>query len=155
MTDLMVNTRPRAYTTLSTFDDGETFSTRARTITEADVVHFSALTRDWHPQHSDAEWASDSQFGERIAHGMLLLSYAIGQMDLDPERVKALRGLQRVTFKRPVPLGTTIHVRGSVLGSRAHHGGQRVVSIGFYILGSGDLLFARGEFEAVVRDRED
>lgn len=151
MTHTLVNTSAPVYSTLSTFEDGETFTTRARTITEADVVQFAALTRDWHPQHSDAEWASGSQFGERIVHGMLLLSYAIGQMELDPDRVIALRGIQRVTFKRPVPFGTTVHVRGSVLGSKARHEGKRVITLGFYVLG-GDLLFARGELDAVVRD---
>ena len=48
---------------------GQPFTTRGRTVTEADVVGFAALTGDWHPQHSDAQWAADSPFGERIAHG--------------------------------------------------------------------------------------
>ena len=44
---------------------------RGRTITEADVVQFAALTGDLHPQHTDAAWAAESRFGERVAHGML------------------------------------------------------------------------------------
>jgi acyl dehydratase len=48
--------------------EGPTFETRGRTITEADVVSFSALTGDGHPQHADAAWAARSAFGERIAH---------------------------------------------------------------------------------------
>ena len=59
-------------------------ATRGRTITEADVVSFAALTGDWHPQHADAEWASQGRFGERVAHGMLVLSYALGLMPLRP-----------------------------------------------------------------------
>ena len=35
------------------------------------MVAFAALTGDCHPQHTDAEWAARSPFGERIAHGML------------------------------------------------------------------------------------
>ncbi len=42
---------------------------RGRTITEADVVQFAALTGDLHPQHTDAAWAASSRFGERVAHG--------------------------------------------------------------------------------------
>ena len=38
---------------------GERFTTRGRTVTEADVVGFAALTGDWHPQHADAEWADE------------------------------------------------------------------------------------------------
>ena len=50
-------------------EPGQEFTTRGRTVTEADVVGFASLTGDWHPQHSDAEWAASSPFGERIAHG--------------------------------------------------------------------------------------
>jgi 3-hydroxybutyryl-CoA dehydratase len=91
---------------------GQAFTTRGRTVTEADVVGFAALTGDWHPQHSDAEWAAASPFGERIAHGMLVLSLAAGLMPFDPERVVALRRVGDVTFKRPVHIGDTLHVTG-------------------------------------------
>jgi 3-hydroxybutyryl-CoA dehydratase len=93
---------------------GQAFTTRARTVTEADVVGFAALTGDWHPQHSDAEWAAESPFGERIAHGMLVLSLAAGLVPFAPERVVALRRIRDVTFKRPVRLGDTLHVTGRV-----------------------------------------
>ena len=55
-----------------------------------------------------------SRFGERVAHGMLVLSYAVGLVPFDPERVVALRGLDSVTFKRPVLIGDTIRVRSRV-----------------------------------------
>ena len=42
-------------------ETGQQFTTRGRTVTEADVVAFAALTGDWHPQHSDAEWAASLQ----------------------------------------------------------------------------------------------
>jgi acyl dehydratase len=93
---------------------GERFTTRGRTVTEADVVSFAALTGDWHPQHADAVWAADSQFGERIAHGMLVLSFAVGLVPLDPQRIVALRRVSDAVFKRPVLLGDTIHVEGRV-----------------------------------------
>jgi acyl dehydratase len=93
---------------------GDAFETRARTVTESDVASFAALTGDMHPQHTDAVWAAGSAFGERIAHGMLVLSYALGQLAFDPEHVMALRGVRNAVFKRPVRLGDTIHVRGRV-----------------------------------------
>ena len=94
------------------FDDlavGMRFSTRGRTITESDVASFAALTGDTHPQHTDAVWAATSPFGRRIAHGLLVVSYAVGLLELDPERVIALRRVRDATFKRPVALGDTIH----------------------------------------------
>jgi 3-hydroxybutyryl-CoA dehydratase len=93
---------------------GETFASQGRTITEADLVSFSALTGDRHPVHADAVWAENSQFGGRIAHGMLLLSYAVGMAPFDPEYVVALRGVDEVTFRRPVHIGDIVHLEGEV-----------------------------------------
>jgi 3-hydroxybutyryl-CoA dehydratase len=93
---------------------GERFRTAGRTITETDLVSFAALTGDRHPLHTDAEWASRSEFNGRIAHGMLLLSYCVGLVPLDPAYVLALRGFERVAFKRPVRIGDTIHVEGEL-----------------------------------------
>ena len=95
-------------------EGGERFVTRGRTITEADIVQFATLTGDMHPQHTDAAWAAESRFGERIAHGMLVLSYAVGLVPLDPERVVALRRVADVVFKHPAYIGDTIRVDGRI-----------------------------------------
>ena len=100
--------------TSTTLGAGTHLVSRARTITESDLVSFAAITGDWHPQHVDAEWAADSHFGERIAHGMLVLSYSVGLMGFDPERVVALRGIDSLTFKRPVAIGDTIRAEADV-----------------------------------------
>src|SRR3954452_13432511 len=83
---------------------------RGRTVTEADVAMFAGLTGDFHPQHVDAEWAATSPFGERIAHGLLVLSLAAGLVDFDSDEVIALRPVRDVVCKRPVKLGDTIRV---------------------------------------------
>jgi 3-hydroxybutyryl-CoA dehydratase len=93
---------------------GGRFQTRGRTITETDLVSFAALTGDFHPIHTDVEWAAESEFNGRIAHGMLLLSYCVGLVPLDPAQVMALRGFERIAFKRPVRIGDTIHVEGEL-----------------------------------------
>lgn len=93
---------------------GGRFRSPGRTITETDLVSFATLTGDFHPLHTDVEWAAESEFNGRIAHGMLLLSYCVGLVPLDPEHVLALRGFERVAFKRPVRIGDTIHVDGTL-----------------------------------------
>jgi 3-hydroxybutyryl-CoA dehydratase len=93
---------------------GERFTSGERTVRDTDVIVFSALTGDWHPQHCDPEWAAASPFGERIAHGMLVLSLAVGLVPLDPNRVLALRRVSDVVFKRPVRLEDTISVSGEI-----------------------------------------
>jgi len=97
---------------------GQRFSGAERTVGEADVNVFAALTGDSHPQHCDPEWARTSPFGARIAHGMLILSFAVGLIPLDPERVLALRRVHDATFKRPVRLGDTISVAGELTALR-------------------------------------
>ncbi len=93
---------------------GGRFRSPGRTITETDLVSFATLTGDFHPLHTDVEWAAGSEFNGRIAHGMLLLSYCVGLVPLDPDHVLALRGFERVAFKRPVRIGDTIHVEGEL-----------------------------------------
>lgn len=94
------------------------FVTRGRTITEADVVSFAALTGDFHPQHVDASWSEDSLFGERVAHGLLVVSYAVGLVPFDPDYVVALRRFPELIFKRPVLIGDTIRVHGRIVRLR-------------------------------------
>jgi 3-hydroxybutyryl-CoA dehydratase len=103
---------------VSTVATAERFVTSARTIDEADIMAFAELTGDKHPQHMDAEWAAGSRFGERIAHGMLVLSCAVGLVRFDPERVVALRRVGDAVFKLPVKIGDSIHVNGQVVRTR-------------------------------------
>jgi 3-hydroxybutyryl-CoA dehydratase len=128
------------------------FTSRGRTITEADVVAFAALTGDWHPQHSDAVWAAESAFGERIAHGMLVVSFAVGLVDFDPQRVIALRRVRDVVFKRPVRLGDTIHVEGSESERRAVDDDNALVTWSWRIVNQDGELVCRALVEALVRE---
>ena len=96
----------------------ERFVTASRTIGEEDIMSFAKLTGDMHPQHTDAEWAAGSRFGDRIAHGLLVQACAVGLVRFDPERVVALRRVGDAVFKLPVKIGDTIHVEGQVVGSR-------------------------------------
>lgn len=125
--------------------------TGGRTITEADVVGFSALTGDHHPQHTDAEWAGAGPFGERVAHGMLVLSYALGLVEIDPERIVALRRIEEVVFKRPVKIGDTIHVEAKVLRPDE---GRGLEAWEWRIVNQRDELVIRAKVEAVVRSEE-
>jgi 3-hydroxybutyryl-CoA dehydratase len=130
---------------------GTSLSSRGRTITEADLASFAALTGDWHPQHSDAEWAAESRFGERIAHGMLVLSYSIGMLGFDPERVVALRGLDSVTFKRPVRIGETIRVEADVEEAKQLDDGHELITLRWRVLGAGGQLAVRARVQVVHR----
>ena len=129
-------------------EPGSRTTTRGRTITESDIASFACLTGDSHPQHTDASWASTSPFGERIAHGMLVLSYAVGLVDFDPERIVALRRIEEVVFKRPVKIGDTIHVDVALLGD---DDGRGIEAYEWRVRNQDDKLVLRAVVEAVVK----
>ncbi|MCY3796849.1 MAG: MaoC/PaaZ C-terminal domain-containing protein [Chloroflexi bacterium] len=113
------------------FEIGATMRTRGRTITEADLVNFAALTGDYNPMHTDADYAKDSFMGQRVAHGLLTLSYAVGQayqLGILERTVLGFRGVE-MKFSSPVYIGDTIHVELKVSETKAARrlGGGTVV----------------------------
>jgi acyl dehydratase len=95
------------------FREGETFTTAARTVTEAAVDAFAGLSGDFNPLHTDEEAARQTPMKGRIAHGMLVLSVATGlanQLGLFEGTTLALLGMDRLKWTAPVRPGDTIHV---------------------------------------------
>jgi acyl dehydratase len=138
-------------TSFERLEPGDRFATPGRTVTETDLVAFSALTGDVHPQHTDAEWAAAGRFGERIAHGLLVLSYAAGLVAFDPDQVLALRRVSDVVFKQPVRIGDTIHVEGEVESKRELDAGHGLVAVGWRIVNQRGRLVAKARVEVVWR----
>ena len=132
-------------------ETGVAFTTAGRTITESDLVSFAALTGDRHPLHTDARWAAESPFGERVAHGMLVLSYALGLMPFDPARVVALRGVEGVVFKRPARIGDTIRVEGAIDSLEALDATVGLVTCGWRVLNERDQTIARARLKVLWR----
>jgi 3-hydroxybutyryl-CoA dehydratase len=138
------------------FDDlrlGDAMESSGRTVTEYDVVSFASLTGDWHPQHADAAWAAESPFGRRIAHGMLVISYAIGLLPIDPRVVLALRSIDGAVLKRPVGLGDTIRVRAKVAGLRPLADDTGLVTLAVRIVNQDGELVCRMEIVVLWRRR--
>lgn len=133
---------------------GQRFRSGRRTVRDTDVIVFSALTGDWHPQHCDPEWAARSLFGERIAHGMLVLSLAVGLVPLDPERVLALRRVGDVVFKRPVRLNDVISVAGELTALRPLDTGTGLVDLSWAIRNQDDELVCRANVQVLWRRDE-
>ena len=130
---------------------GERFRTAGRTVSEADIASFAALTGDTHPQHVDPAWAAGSRFGEQIAHGLLVLSFAAGSMPFDPERVVALRRVGDAVFKQPVLIGDTVHVEGEVVGLREVDADNGLVECRWRVVNQHGRLVLRASVELVWR----
>ena len=99
------------------YDDlfvGLRFRSPGRTITEADLVNFAGLTGDFSELHTSDVYGKASQFGKRVAHGMLGLAYAHGLMwpmtgELR-ETAIAFLGITDWRFVGPIFIGDTIFV---------------------------------------------
>ena len=130
-------------------EPGHEFTTRGRTVTEADVVAFASLTGDWHPQHCDAQWAGGSPFGERIAHGLLVVALASGLVPFDPGRVVALRRVCDATFKRPVRFGDTLRVEGRIAELAPATDDAGLVTFAWNVVNQEDRTVCRARVEVL------
>ncbi len=124
------------------YQEGATFETRGRTITEADIVAFAGLSYDTNPLHTDAEYAKGTPFGQRIAHGALGFSVATGlawQLGFLEGTVVAFTETEW-KFRAPIFIGDTVKLQLIVTKLRA----SKAVGGGFVTV-SAKLLNQRGE----------
>ena len=99
---------------------GSSRASYARTVTEADVVLHAGQTGDFYPHHMDAEFARTQPFGQRIAHGTLILSMSVGMLAGAINEHAMSYGYDRVRFVRPVFMGDTIRARAQITAVRDH-----------------------------------
>lgn len=138
------------------FSVGQQMRTRGRTITEADLVQFGSLTGDFNPMHFDAEYMKTHLLGSRIAHGMLTLSYAVGQayqLGFLEKTVLAFRGLE-MKFSLPVYIGDTLHVElmTKEVKPAARMGGG-LVTLEVKIINQEDKTVQKGEWIVLMASR--
>jgi acyl dehydratase len=131
--------------------EGEEIRTHGRTIGEFDLTAFGALTGDCAPQHLDHTFGATGPFGGRIAHGALVISYALGLVPIDPDRLIALRGLRDITFKAPVRIGDTIHVVARVGSLTPLDDECGVVELIARVVNQADKSVARMKMDVVWR----
>lgn len=130
---------------------GDTSVSRARTITETDLVQFAMITGDWHPIHTDKEYASaDPRFGQRIAHGALVISFGLGLVEFWPPAMKAFYGLDKLRFVAPTVIGDTVRVETEVLDVAERPDGDGVVTYRFVVLNHRDEPRCVADLKALV-----
>ena len=92
---------------------GVAWRSGGRTVTEADIAAFAGVSGDFNPIHVDAQYAAGTVFGQRVAHGALVLAIATGlrqQQGTFRGTLKAWLGMRDWRFTAPVLIGDTIHV---------------------------------------------
>ena len=137
------------------FSVGQKFVTKARTITEADVVNFAGLSWDHNQLHTDAEYAASTLYGKRIAHGLLgVIAHAGLSYELTEDSILALLELTW-QFKAPIYIGDTIHVEQIVKNLRESNAGDRgILTFEKEVLNQKDEVVQTGTTTILLAKRE-
>jgi acyl dehydratase len=104
------------------FRVGEEIITESRTVTEQDILTFAGLTGDNNRIHTDAEFSRAGPFGQRVAHGLLGLSFSMGlawRTGFLDGTVLAFREINEWKFVKPVFIGDEIRAELTILEARA------------------------------------
>jgi acyl dehydratase len=131
--------------------------TGGRTVTEADIVAFAGVSGDFNPIHVDVEHASASPFGERIAHGALVLAIATGLRQQEGRfrgTLKAWLGMRDWRFKAPVRIGDTLSVENRIAElnpAKDHEDGLAIQNV--EVLNQRGEVVAAGQFVTLMRRR--
>jgi 3-hydroxybutyryl-CoA dehydratase len=138
---------------------GEKSLSPGRTMTETDVVFFAAFTGDWLSIHTDAEYAKNSVFGERIAHGMLVLTVGSalllrqGDHALLPKATIALYEIEKVRFVAPTKIGDTLHTESEIIRMTAVDRSRGLIVIRGEIKNQRDEIVATFRLKGLVGRR--
>ena len=144
------------------FEDVEVgfrFETPGRTVAEADLIAFAGVSGDFNPLHTDAVYAVGSIYGERIAHGALVLSLATGlrqRTGLFDGTLMGLLEIRKWRFVAPVRIGDTIRVANEITELRETSKPDRGLMVQrIDVLNQDDAVVAGGEFVMLLRRRAD
>ena len=136
------------------FEVGQRAITAGRTVTESDIVTFAGLSGDYNQIHTDIEFSKGTPFGQRVAHGVLVLSIATGliaQAGFIEGTVLAFREINNWKFAKPVFIGDTVQVVADIIETKAlpRLGGGAVV-IKLSVKNQDDDVVMRGKWTALM-----
>ncbi|HMP92059.1 MAG TPA: MaoC/PaaZ C-terminal domain-containing protein [Phnomibacter sp.] len=95
-------------------------NTHGRTITETDIVMHAGQSGDFFPHHMDAEWCNTQPFKQRIAHGTLIFTVAVGLTAHTINEVGMTYGYERLRFIKPVYINDTLKVTVTITDKKDH-----------------------------------
>ena len=133
---------------------GETHETPGITVTDWHVMNFAGVSMDFFELHTNEEYARGTQFGRRVAHGLLGLAMADGLKHRSTFQVEAIASLHwSWSFTAPIFIGDTIRATLSVLGKRPSRSksDRGVVTVGYEVLNQADDVVQRGENRMLVK----
>jgi acyl dehydratase len=152
--------RRRELTGLDALEDyvvGDAFETAPVPVDAEGVQRFSELTGDFHPLHTDEEYARHGPFGRLVAHGLLTLSLAVGQVvasGVYGQSVLAMVGIEDVRFIAPVYFGDSVKTGVQIEAVRILEDGMRgVVSLSYGVRNQHENTVLTFKLRLLVRRR--
>jgi len=119
------------------------------TVTERDIELFTELTGDYHPLHHDDDYAAQTQFGSRITQGLLTASFISRIIGMHLPGKRALYLSQDLKFIRPVHIGDTLNVIGTITAKETEKRDTIVIKTDIY--NQDDTLVLTGTAKVWVR----
>jgi acyl dehydratase len=112
------------------FEVGQTIEHETRrTVSESDNQQFCDMTMNQQPLHLDADFAEDTQFGQRLVNGLYTMSLAVGVSipETTDGTIVANLSYDDVEHPNPVFHGDTIRAQSTVTDKRETSDGERGV----------------------------
>jgi 3-hydroxybutyryl-CoA dehydratase len=144
---------------LEDFSQGQTFPGPTRTITQADVLSFAALTGDKHPLHYDDDYAKTTRFGRPVVHGLHLMALtALGATPLAERLTLSMIAFleQHAHFQKPVFKDDTVRPQFEIEGIE-HQPGREwgKLKIKVRLINQRDEIVLEGRHVYRIRRRAD
>ena len=113
-----------------------------KTVSEYDVYQFAGVTGDFNPIHVDAEYAKNSVFKERIAHGILTAGFISNVLAMQLPGRDTIYLSQNLAFLAPVKIGDTVTEEVEVLEKKDS---KRIIRLRTIVKNQRDELVLEGE----------
>lgn len=107
--------------------EGDSLPTVRKTVTQSMIDRYAEASGDFNPVHIDPKFASGSQFGSTIAHGMMIAAMVSQTMTTAFQRSWVETGRLKLRFRAPVRPGETVESYGRVKRVESEDGDRRLV----------------------------
>ncbi len=135
-------------------DVGESHETPAITVTDWHVMNFAAVSMDFFELHTNDQYAKKTDYGRRVAHGLMGLAMADGLKHRSDFQVDAIASLHwSWDFTGPIFIGDTIRAKLTVINKKASRSkpDRGVVTVDYEVLNQSDEVVQKGTNKMMVR----
>lgn len=113
-----------------------------KTVSESDVYQFAGITGDYNPVHINSEYANQTIFKERVAHGILTAGFISAVLGTKLPGTDTIYLSQNLDFKAPVKIGDTVTAEVEVLEKKDR---KKIIRLRTIVKNQLDVIVVDGE----------